>query len=115
MASCLIVAFSGVPPMLRMRAAFTAVMIIGRFLSQVGHVGVYAYTPEAYPTRLRFTAVGTGIMWEGIGAVAGPALAVLVYERLGLSGVGVTIMVASITSVVFMLLTPKDRKGKDLC
>ncbi|SEK07330.1 MFS transporter [Paraburkholderia diazotrophica] len=53
--------------------------------------GVYAYTPEIFPTHLRATGVGTSSSFGRIGAVIAPILVGLIYPTLGFAGVfGVT-------------------------
>jgi MFS transporter, putative metabolite:H+ symporter len=53
--------------------------------------GVYAYTPEIFPTHLRATGVGTSSSFGRIGAIIAPILVGLTYPTLGFAGVfGVT-------------------------
>ncbi|SIT39447.1 Major facilitator superfamily MFS_1 [Paraburkholderia piptadeniae] len=53
--------------------------------------GVYAYTPEIFPTHLRATGVGTSSSFGRIGAVIAPILVGVIYPTLGFAGVfGVT-------------------------
>jgi putative MFS transporter len=53
--------------------------------------GVYAYTPEIFPTSLRATGVGTSSSFGRIGAIIAPIMVGLIYPTLGFAGVfGVT-------------------------
>ncbi len=44
----------------------------GYFFVSVLSIGVYVYTPELYPTRLRALAVGTATAWLRLASIIGP-------------------------------------------
>lgn len=66
--------------------------------------GIYAYTPEIFPTRLRATGVGTSSSFGRIGAIIAPIMVGMMYPVLGFAGVfGVTTCVLLVGAVVVMV------------
>jgi MFS transporter, putative metabolite:H+ symporter len=67
--------------------------------------GIYAYTPEIFPTYLRATGVGTSSSFGRIGAIISPIMVGMMYPVLGFAGVfGVTtcvLLVGALTVLVF--------------
>ena len=62
-------------------------------------VGLYLYTPELYPTRLRALGSSVGSAWLRIASVIGPAVVGFVVARAHLAGAfllfGIVLLVAS--------------------
>jgi putative MFS transporter len=67
--------------------------------------GIYAYTPEIFPTYLRATGVGTSSSFGRIGAIISPIMVGMMYPVLGFAGVfGVTtcvLLVGAATVLIF--------------
>ena len=65
------------------------------FFMNGAFAGVYAYTPEIFPTSVRTTGVGSSSSFGRIGSVSAPILVGFVYPTLGFVGVfGMTTAVA---------------------
>lgn len=65
--------------------------------------GIYAYTPEIFPTCLRATGVGTSSSFGRIGAIIAPIMVGTIYPILGFAGVfGITtcVLLAGALAVV---------------
>jgi putative MFS transporter len=67
--------------------------------------GIYAYTPEIFPTHLRATGVGTSSSFGRIGAIIAPIMVGMIYPVLGFAGVfGITtcvLLVGALTVMIF--------------
>jgi len=48
---------------------------IANFFVNAINLGVYLYTPELYPTRVRALAVGTATAWLRLASMIGPTMA----------------------------------------
>ncbi|CAE6713979.1 MFS transporter [Paraburkholderia nemoris] len=67
--------------------------------------GVYAYTPEIFPTHLRATGVGTSSSFGRIGAVIAPIMVGMIYPVLGFAGVfGITTCVLLVGALTVLIL-----------
>ncbi|MFB5673744.1 MFS transporter [Paenibacillus terreus] len=77
--------------------------------------GMYAYTPELYPTAIRSTGVGMAASFGRIGGVIGPFLVgMLLAQGTGLTAVFVIFFVAIIIGAVAVLVLGKETKGQEL-
>jgi MFS transporter, putative metabolite:H+ symporter len=66
--------------------------------------GIYAYTPEIFPTHLRATGVGTSSSFGRIGAIIAPIMVGMIYPVLGFAGVfGITTCVLLVGAVTVMI------------
>ncbi|MBR8282570.1 MFS transporter [Burkholderia vietnamiensis] len=66
--------------------------------------GIYAYTPEIFPTHLRATGVGTSSSFGRIGAVIAPILVGVIYPTMGFSGVfGVTTCILLLGAAIVLI------------
>lgn len=69
--------------------------------------GVYAYTPEIFPTVLRATGMGTASAIGRIGAIAAPLLIGALYPRAGFAGVfGMTALILLTGALCILILGP---------
>jgi putative MFS transporter len=67
--------------------------------------GVYAYTPEIFPTHLRATGMGASSAFGRIGATIAPIMVGLIYPVLGFAGVfGITTCVLAVGALTVMIL-----------
>jgi len=80
-----------------------AFITISYFFVSAINLGVYLYTPELYPTRVRALGVGTATAWLRLASMIGPAAVGFMVGR-GLDSVflafgGVTLVTAIVTAV----------------
>ncbi|MCH7344074.1 MFS transporter [Pelomonas sp. CA6] len=84
------------------------IMLIGVLLSffmNGAYAGIYAYTPEVFPTHVRATGSGLASGIGRIGGIAAPVLVGLVYPSLGFAGVfGMTTAVLLFGSAAVLIL-----------
>lgn len=74
------------------------------------NLGVYLYTPELYPTRVRALAVGTATAWLRLASIIGPTTVGFMIGG-GLNSVFLTFgVVALVTAVVTALLAVETKK-----
>ena len=74
------------------------------------YAGVYAYTPEIFPTELRATGTGTASAIGRLGAIASPVLVGWLYPHFGFGGVfGTTTAVLLIGALAVMVMGVKTR------
>jgi putative MFS transporter len=81
------------------------------------YAGVYAYTPELFPTEIRATGMGTASSVGRIGAIVSPILVGWLYPKFGFAGVfGTTTVVLLIgaLSVIIMGINTKNRSLEDI-
>jgi len=81
------------------------------------YAGVYAYTPEVFPTDVRATGTGMASSIGRLGAIAAPILVGYVYPLLGFPGVfGATTFVLLIgaAAVVLMGVPTRGRSLEDI-
>jgi putative MFS transporter len=98
----------------------TGIMISGvclSFFMNGTYAGVYAYTPEVFPTDVRTTGSGIASAIGRLGAIAAPILVGYVYPLLGFAGVfGATTLVLLIgaLSVVLMGVPTRGRSLEEI-
>jgi len=81
------------------------------------YAGVYAYTPELFPTEVRATGMGTASSVGRIGAIVSPILVGWLYPNFGFAGVfGTTTVVLLIgaTAVIFMGIQTRGLSLEDI-
>ncbi|MFB5759576.1 MFS transporter [Paenibacillus medicaginis] len=77
--------------------------------------GMYAYTPELYPTSVRSTGVGMAASFGRIGGVIGPFLVgMLLAQGTSITTVFVIFFVAIIIGAAAVLVLGKETKGQEL-
>lgn len=76
--------------------------------------GVYAYTPEVYPTTFRTTGMGTASAFGRIGGISAPIIIGLAYAAIGFGGVFTITTVVLAVGLVAVALLGINTKGKTL-
>ena len=93
------------------------IMVAGVLLSffMIGtYAGVYAYTPEVFPTQVRATGAGLASAIGRIGGITAPILVGFIYPKLGFGGVfGMTTAVLLLGSAAVMVMGVPTR-GRSL-
>ncbi|OBZ13943.1 MFS transporter [Bacillus sp. FJAT-26390] len=76
--------------------------------------GMYAYTPELYPTAVRGTGVGFAASFGRIGGIIGPYLVgMLVARKMAIPSVFMIFFVTIIVGALAVLFFGKETKGTD--
>ncbi|MDM0085684.1 MFS transporter [Variovorax sp. J31P179] len=93
------------------------IMVAGVLLSffmNGTYAGVYAYTPEVFPTQVRATGAGLASAIGRIGGITAPILVGFIYPKLGFGGVfGMTTAVLLLGSAAVMVMGVPTR-GRSL-
>ncbi|WP_310828796.1 MFS transporter [Paenibacillus pedocola] len=77
--------------------------------------GMYAYTPELYPTAIRSTGAGLATSFGRIGGILAPLLVgVLVGKSVGISSIFLLFFVTIVIGALAVLLLGKETKGIEL-
>ncbi|WP_156130887.1 MFS transporter [Paenibacillus sp. FSL H7-0357] len=77
--------------------------------------GMYAYTPELYPTAIRSTGSGLATSFGRIGGVIAPLLVgFLVGDKVGISSIFMLFFVTIIVGALAVLFLGKETKGTEL-
>ncbi|MEH7502729.1 MFS transporter [Neobacillus drentensis] len=95
----------------------TAIVISGFFMSlfMTGtYAGIYAYTPEQYPTYIRSTGTGSASSFGRIGGLIAPILIGFVYPLYGFLGVFLLSTGFLFLGMLFVLLLGDETKSKSL-
>jgi MFS transporter, putative metabolite:H+ symporter len=101
----------------RTDAGIMASGVLLSFFMNGTYAGVYAYTPEVFPTDVRATGTGMASSIGRLGAIAAPILVGYVYPLLGFPGVfGATTLVLLVgaLAVVLMGVQTKGRSLEDI-
>ncbi|HEY4298204.1 MAG TPA: MFS transporter [Paraburkholderia sp.] len=87
------------------------------FFMNGAFAGVYAYTPEVFPTSVRATGTGSSSSFGRIGSVSAPILVGLVYPTLGFLGVfamTTTVLLVGACVVFFLGIETLNRSLEDI-
>lgn len=87
------------------------------FFMNGAFAGVYAYTPEVFPTAVRATGTGSSSSFGRIGSVSAPILVGLVYPTLGFLGVfamTTTVLLIGACVVFFLGIETRNRSLEDI-
>ncbi|WP_321947508.1 MFS transporter [Paraburkholderia sp. J10-1] len=87
------------------------------FFMNGAFAGVYAYTPEVFPTAVRTTGTGSSSSFGRIGSVSAPILVGLVYPAFGFFGVfamTTTVLLAGACVVFFLGIETRNRSLEDI-
>ncbi|NML31828.1 MFS transporter [Paraburkholderia antibiotica] len=87
------------------------------FFMNGAFAGVYAYTPEVFPTAVRTTGTGSSSSFGRIGSVSAPILVGLIYPTLGFLGVfamTTTVLLIGACVVFFLGIETRNRSLEDI-
>ena len=82
------------------------------FVSTI-NIGVYLYTPELYPTRVRSLAVGVASAWLRLASIIGPSVVGMMVGT-GLGSVFLAFGVVAIITAIVTMLFAVETKGRVL-
>jgi putative MFS transporter len=88
-------------------------MSIAYFFVSTINIGVYVYTPELYPTRVRALGVGTATAWLRFASMIGPTVVGMMIAG-GLPSVFVTFAAVALVAAVITALFAVETKGRVL-
>jgi putative MFS transporter len=88
-------------------------MTIAYFFVSTINIGVYLYTPELYPTRVRALGVGVATAWLRFASIIGPSVVGMMLAG-GLPSVFVTFAVVAAVAAVITGLFAVETKGRVL-
>ncbi len=89
----------------RSDAAITTCGFLLSFFMNGSYSGIYAYTPELYPTTFRTTGMGVASSFGRIGGLAAPIIIGFTFARIGFAGVfTITTIVLVIGALVVAIL-----------
>jgi MFS transporter, putative metabolite:H+ symporter len=80
------------------------------FFATAAAVGVYLYTPELYPTRVRALGVATATAWLRLASMVGPTI-VGTMTVYGLGSVFMTFAVAALLAALIVTMFAVETKG----
>jgi putative MFS transporter len=98
----------------------SAIMIAGiclSFFMNGTYGGIYAYSPEIFPTEIRATGVGTASSIGRIGAIVSPILVGWLYPNYGFAGVfGMTtvVLLVGACAVLFLGVDTRNRSLEEI-
>src|SRR5690606_40376862 len=76
--------------------------------------GMYAYTPELYPTAARATGVGFAASFGRVGGILGPFLVgMLVASDVAVSAIFTIFFISILIGVIAVMIWGKETKGID--
>ncbi|HZS65877.1 MAG TPA: MFS transporter [Burkholderiales bacterium] len=77
-------------------------------------LGLYLYSSEIYPTRVRALGTGTGTAWVRLASIIGPFVVGMILPKSGLGGVFLMFAIAALVGGVITILFGMETRGKIL-
>jgi len=98
----------------RSDAAITLAGFSLSFFMNGTYAGIYAYTPELYPTSFRTTGMGVASAFGRIGGLSAPIVIGYTFSRIGFGGVFVITTIALVVGALAVALMGIGTAGKSL-
>src|SRR5919201_326706 len=98
----------------RSDAAITLAGFCLSFFMNGTYAGIYAYTPELYPTTFRATGMGVASAFGRIGGLAAPLVIGSTYAKIGFGGVFLITTVVLVAGALAVALLGIGTAGKSL-
>lgn len=95
-------------------ASITAAGAVLSFFMNGTYAGIYAYTPELYPTAFRTTGMGVASAFGRIGGLSAPIVIGYTYPQIGFGGVFVITTVVLVVGALTVALLGIGTAGKSL-
>jgi putative MFS transporter len=98
-------------------ASDTSIIVAGALLSffmNGTYAGIYAYTPELYPTAFRTTGMGVASAFGRIGGLSAPIVIGNTYDEIGFSGIFIMTTIVLVTGAMAVALLGIRTAGKSL-
>jgi putative MFS transporter len=94
--------------------SITAAGFVLSFFMNGTYAGIYAYTPELYPTAFRTTGMGTASAFGRLGGLSAPIVVGYAYPRIGFGGVFVVTTIVLIAGALAVAVLGIATAGKSL-
>ena len=91
----------------------TAGVLLSLFMNGT-YAGIYAYTPELYPTAFRTTGMGVASAFGRLGGLSAPIVIGYTYDQIGFAGVFVMTTVVLVTGALAVAVLGVATAGKSL-
>jgi putative MFS transporter len=78
------------------------------------YAGIYAYTPELYPTAFRTTGMGVASSFGRIGGLCAPLIIGFTYAQIGFGGVFTITTIVLVTGALVVAILGMSTAGKSL-
>src|SRR5256886_14099107 len=98
----------------RSDAAITLAGFSLSFFMNGTYAGIYAYTPELYPTSFRTTGMGVASAFGRIGGLSAPIVIGYTFSRIGFGGVFLITTVVLVAGALAVALLGIGTAGKSL-
>ena len=95
-------------------ASITAAGVLLSFFMNGTYAGIYAYTPELYPTAFRTTGMGVASAFGRLGGLSAPIVIGHAYEQIGFGGVFVMTTVVLVAGALAVAVLGIATAGKSL-
>src|SRR5712691_3544096 len=95
-------------------AAITMAGFLLSFFMNGTYAGIYAYTPELYPTAFRTTGMGVASAFGRIGGLSAPIIIGYTFAQIGFAGVFTITTVVLVTGALVVALLGMGTAGKSL-
>jgi putative MFS transporter len=98
----------------RSDATITVAGFLMSFFMNGTYAGIYAYTPELYPTSFRTTGMGVASAFGRIGGLSAPIVIGYTFSRIGFSGVFTITTIVLVAGALTVSLLGVGTAGKSL-
>src|ERR1041384_2461696 len=95
-------------------ASITTAGVLLSFFMNGTYAGIYAYTPELYPTAFRTTGMGVASAFGRIGGLSAPIVIGYTFREIGFSGVFVIPTIVLVIGAAAVAVLGIGTAGKSL-